>query len=134
MNRKILALDLGQKKIGLAIGSSFGLSSTPLMVLENNPDLLPKLSKVITEEQIDLIIIGRPRNIDGSNTDQTVKIIAMGKELMEKLKIKNYLFEDEFLSSKRANEIISQSKKYRASDEDMVAASLILDDYLLRIN
>lgn len=134
MNRKILALDLGQKKIGLAIGSSFGLSSTPLMVLENNPDLLPKLSKVITDNQIDLIIIGRPRNIDGSNTDQTVKIIAMGKELMEKLKIKNYLFEDEFLSSKRANEIISQSKKYRASDEDMVAASLILDDYLLRIN
>ncbi|MCL5113424.1 MAG: Holliday junction resolvase RuvX [Patescibacteria group bacterium] len=134
MNRKILALDLGQKKIGLAIGSSLGLSSTPLMVLENNPDLLPKLSKVIADNQIDLIIIGRPRNIDGSNTDQTVKIIAMGKELMEKLKIKNYLFEDEFLSSKRANEIISQSKKYRASDEDMVAASLILDDYLLRIN
>ncbi len=134
MNRKILALDLGQKKIGLAIGSSFGLSSTPLMVLENNSELLPKLSKVITDNQIDLIIIGRPRNIDGSNTDQTVKIIAMGKELMEKLKIKNYLFEDEFLSSKRANEIISQSKKYRASDEDMVAASLILDDYLLRIN
>ena len=130
MINKILALDLGQKKIGVAISSNMSLSSTPLIVLVNDSDLITNLTKIISENQINQIVIGCPRNIDGSDTTQTSNIKNMAKDLMTKLKFNNYLFQDEFLSSKRAQEIINQSKKYSADDEDMLAASLILDDYL----
>ncbi len=130
MINKILALDLGQKKIGVAISSNMSLSSTPLIVLANDSDLITNLTKIISENQINQIVIGCPRNIDGSDTIQTSNIKNMAKDLMTKLKFNNYLFQDEFLSSKRAQEIINQSKQYSADDEDMLAASLILDDYL----
>lgn len=129
-DEQILAVDWGDAKIGLAIARKNSLTSEPYLTLPNNSSFHKRFAEIISLENISLVIFGLPRNILGQATPQTNRIILKAKEIMSGFPGLKYVFQDEFLSSKRAIDIIQTSKKYNLSDEDRLAASLILDDYL----
>lgn len=130
-----MAIDYGDKRIGLAMTDLLGILVSPYKVLESlNPEKNADIiSKIIESENVELIIIGLPLNMDGSVGSRAEKTKQFGKLLAEKTKAK-IVFHDERLTSLEADERLKNSgiKDYKKRKEklDMVAAAIILEDYL----
>lgn len=129
--KSVLALDLGEKRIGVAIASYAAKLPAPLVTLPNDSTLVPKLEGIIKEHNIDMLVIGLPRNLDGENTRQTEVIKTMAGKLKSDLKLPVAL-QDEALSSVRAREDIERKRGqvYDKAEVDKLAACYILEDYL----
>lgn len=133
---KILALDLGDKWIGSAISDALGITCRPYRTVEERETKL-FLEKVIKEENISTVVIGKPTTFSGHESEQTKKIIKTAQKLEEEIgpkfenKIKWVLW-DERLSSKRAASL--KQKRFKTKEDKRkshsVAAAFILQTYL----
>lgn len=128
MSTTILALDIGERKIGIARASVIAKIPEPLATLPNDDLFEQKLHDIMKEQDAKRLVIGLPRGLDGQETEQTRYVRAFAKTLTLKADIS---FQDEALTSVNAREILDGSgKSYTKEDIDAVAATLILDDYL----
>lgn len=126
----MLALDVGEKRIGVAVADSSVNIARPLMTLEVDGSEMQRIAKLIDEEKADTVVIGYPRNQSGSPTAQTSFVEEFAKRLGEVTDI-GLIFQDESLTSVLAEERLrSYGKAYSKSDIDAQAATLILQDYL----
>ena len=128
MSSTILALDIGERKIGIARANTIAKIAEPLVTLANDDQFLSKLKNLIIEHQVERIIVGLPRNLEGQDTKQTSYV----KEFIQGLNLNaEIVFQDEALTSVSAEDLLSSSgKAYNKEDIDAVAASIILDDYI----
>lgn len=137
---RYLGLDLGSKTLGMAISDATGLIATNLGTLffndENYDSLLETLKKIVTEEEIEKIILGYPKNMD--NTIGTrAEITLTFKEKLESFLEIEVIMEDERLTSVISNQVLisaDMSRKKRKKKVDGLAAVLILQSYLDRLN
>lgn len=127
INSSILALDLGDVRVGVALARRDSGLPMPLITLNNDVDLIKNLQNLISQNDAEILVIGLPRNLDGQDTAQSKKVRQIAADIQNQLSVKIEL-QDEALSSVRAHEVLSQSKK--PGDIDALAASFILDDYL----
>lgn len=127
--KSILALDVGEKRIGVAIGDTAIRIAMPLETLEVDGTELERIAQFVVDEDIDTIVVGYPRNQSGDPTAQTQYAEAFAKQLVDMAP--RITFQDESLTSVLAEEQLkSYGKPYTRGDIDAVAASLILQDYL----
>jgi putative Holliday junction resolvase len=126
----LMALDVGERRIGLAVANSTNLLSTPLKTLTFSGSVNEEISELIKANEIDVLVVGLPKNLNDEDTDQTRFVRSFTDKLQKTVKIPiNY--ENEALSSARAKKTLEQSKKpYQKSDIDSLAACFILDDYM----
>lgn len=126
-----LALDVGEKRVGVAIAHGDVRIALPMTTLERQADdFWEDLLELIAKQDVGQLVIGLPRGLDGQETDQTRAALAFGDELAEKTDI-SITWQDEALTSIKAESILrSQGKPYKKADIDALAASLILTDYL----
>lgn len=126
----ILSFDYGNARIGLAIKYAEENSVEPLITLKNDKDLWPTIEDLLNLHQPDLIVVGRPRNLDGETTKQTM----LAEEFASKLsKLYNNKIEliDEALSTEQAKARILKSLSSRSREViDQYAACIILESYL----
>ncbi len=125
---KILGIDHGLKRVGLATGDTETKIATPfgLVKVESENQLMLELKKIIAEEDIELVVVGEPLGLAGQMTTQSQIIDNFISHLKAELNISVEL-SDERYSSQRADEAIaSGSKKTR----DELAALYMLQDYL----
>ncbi len=132
ISKRILSLDIGTKRIGLAISDALLIGATPLKTIERKNDTFAReeIIKVLDEYMTDVILIGIPYNMDGSLGFQAKNCLDFVKPFREKYQI---LEQDERLSSFESEEILKQKgKKYTKNKGlvDKVAAALILQNYL----
>jgi len=127
--KSILALDFGSKRIGVALSSVIACLAHPLMTLENNDGLIDSLSMIIKDENIIQIIVGYPRNLDGQPTAQTKEIEAFVETLKKHYDLP-IDFQDESLTSVKAEAELEYSKNLLKADVDSLAATYILTDWL----
>ncbi|GBD90183.1 putative Holliday junction resolvase [bacterium BMS3Abin04] len=131
---KLLAIDFGQKRIGLAVSDPFRMFATPLTTLKNNSDFWDNLKKIIDENMIRMIILGYPLKENGEKSDSTLAVEKFKRELEKKTKLEVILFDERYSSEIAKERIIEsvKSKKKRRSKElvDMYAAAVILEDYM----
>ena len=134
---RILGIDLGSKRVGIALSDNSNIIASPLKTLTfiNQKDLLDQLQKYITEFDVKTIVLGLPLNMRGIDTPQTKNI----RDFKSSLLIFNIpiIYEDERLSSISAKKsMVIQNIKtgYNKSEIDMRAASIILQQYLDKIN
>lgn len=126
---KILALDLGDQWVGMALSDRSGLIARPYTTIKL-PELELFLTKLFKEEEIEKVIIGYPKTMKGTESTQTKKIVA-DKERLEKIFPNiNFILWDERLSSKRAESFGSQKTKTDKIKSHALAAAFILDSYL----
>ena len=124
----LLAVDVGTKRIGVAVADVAVPIAIPLTTLDVDGTELEKLASIIKEKSVDKVIIGYPRNQSGDATDQTGVSEAFGKRVMSHADI---VFQDESLTSVMAEERLKRSgKPYEKGDIDALAAAIILQDYL----
>jgi putative Holliday junction resolvase len=130
-SKHLMALDLGDKRIGVAIASYSAKLPRPLVTLSNDDELIPNLQKLIKEHEVDKVIVGLPRSLEGNSTDQTAKIESAAEKLKTSLGLPMD-FQDEALSSVRAKEELDRTRgqNYDHAEVDKLAACYILEDYL----
>jgi len=125
----IVCLDVGEKRIGIAIGDSSIRIAVPLETVEVDGNEISSIKKIIDDERADILVIGYPRNQSGASTAQTKFVEDFSKKLSG-LNTK-IVFQDESLTSVIAEErLISYKKPYKKSDIDSQAASIILQDFI----
>lgn len=126
----ILAFDFGSVRVGLALKYSKDSIAEPLITLKNDKDLWSNIEDLLNLHQPDLILVGRPRNLEGENTKQTL----LAQEFASKLaKLYNNKIEliDEALSTEQAKQRIPKSLASKSRDViDQYAACIILESYL----
>ena len=132
---KVIGIDFGLSKVGLAISDPSGIIALPLKVLryKNKEDLLSELQGISKEKNVNKFVIGYPISMDYKENEMT-KIIDSFKQDMENLNFE-VILEDERLSSEYAKKImIEQDVKVSRNKEmvDLTAASIILQTYLDR--
>jgi putative holliday junction resolvase len=131
---RILALDHGTKRIGLAISDETGVIALPLEYLAAEPldDFLKRLKEIVDSKQVEKILVGIPRNMNGTYGPAAAK----AREFVERLKgafaipIKTW---DERLTSVQANRFLIEAgmrREKRRERVDQTAAAILLQSYL----
>ena len=123
---KILAIDYGTKKIGLAVSNQKGTIAFPFGVIHNNARLTKTLKKIIKQEEINKIVIGLPKY--NPKTEFYYKTEQFINDLKSKFDIP-VVIQDELLTSEAAKKITGVQSKTKHD----LAAMLILKDYLSTI-
>lgn len=129
-NSSVLALDVGGKRIGVAVASMAARLPRPLVTIENDENFIDTLKEIIGKEGVDSLVIGLPRGLQGQSTAQTEAVSRFEQELRHKLSLPIYL-QDEAVTSKQAEaELEGRGKPYQRGDIDALAATYILEDWL----
>lgn len=129
---RIIALDVGDKKIGLAIGdTSTRMAFTrPALLVQSWSDIWEPLQKLVTNETIELIVIGWPFNIDGSIGSQAGRVEEFIQALTEQTSVPIIKRDERHTSQAVQREQQSASRKLARGEEDSLAAQLLLESYL----
>lgn len=131
---RILAIDYGTKKTGLAV-------SDPLQIIVTGLDTIPTrelydfIKAYTTQEEVETIVIGEPLHADGNPAQIHHLVVGLKRKLEKQYPAMKVVFQDERYTSQEAKEIIRQSgvKKKKRKDKtlvDKVSAMLILQDYM----
>ncbi len=125
----ILGIDYGAQRVGVAIAHATARLPRPLQTLSNDSELFDNLQKIITDEGVCCVVVGVPRNMDGSLSQQSSTCEAFTKELAARTAVPVETF-DETLSSVEAEAALKRlGKPYDKADIDAVAAQFILERY-----
>ena len=127
---QIVAFDYGTKKIGVAVGQTETYTSSPLQIIYNDHEKTNwnEIRMLIDEWKPDLILIGKPINMDGTKSEIMKKVDNFFKKLQ---KISNTKCEyiDERLTTFEAKEILGESK---VAEVDAHAAKILIDNWIER--
>ena len=124
----IIALDVGESRIGVAIANSVARLPSPLMTLQNSETVWEEIRAVAEQQSANVIVVGLPRNLSGQDTEQTRYVRNFVQSGGEGLQIE---FQDEALTSKKAEQELNlRGKPFTKGDIDALAATYILQDYL----
>lgn len=132
MNKRIVALDVGDRWIGVAHSDPLQIIAIPYATWEFEKfDSL--FSAYLLKNNIKLVIIGLPKTMQGKNSIQTNKILKWYEEVKIRFNHIFFSLQDERLSSQFAKKILFDNKSKKNSDHT-VAASIILENFLLYFN
>jgi len=129
---RILCIDYGQKRVGLALSDTLKLISTPFAIIYNDGELLQNLQALIEDKLIEKIVIGMPYTLDGRRSKKTKEVEKFVQEIKRKINLPVTIY-DEAFSTVEANEILKRkglSAPKARRVVDMYAASIILSNYL----
>lgn len=129
---RIMALDIGDKRIGAAFSDPFGIfvSKTELILRDNDKKALETIEEYCKIYNVQKIVVGVPYNMDGSFGFQAQKNVDFISPLKEKYEI---IYRDERLTSFQAEEMLKKEKVKFTKNKglvDMRSAAIILEDYL----
>lgn len=126
---KILALDPGSQHIGTAISDELGITATPYQTVTPNT-LINFLRQTIINENINTIIIGFPKTMRGTASEQTQQSILLKDELAIEFPTIKLILWDERLSSQQASQMHKAKDKAAKTYQHSIAAAIILQNYL----
>lgn len=131
---RILAIDYGTRKTGIAVSDPLQIIATGLDTIATQ-DLYDFLASYLEEEEVETIVLGEPLHADGNPAQIHHLVVGVKRKLEKKYPDIEVVFQDERYTSEAAKEIIRQSglKKKKRKDKtlvDKVSAVLILQDYM----
>ena len=130
----ILGIDYGLKRVGFAVGEQITNSCSTYFSkkFKNRKELVEKIKNLITEWDINIIVIGLPLNMDNSESEMSLEIRNFSKKLEKDINIK-INFVDEKLTTYEAKQILkdlNKNKQYIEKNNHGLAAKLILDSFM----
>ncbi len=131
---RILGLDHGTKRVGVAVSDEMHMIALPLEYIAPEPfaDFLKRLKEILREKEIELILIGMPRNMDGSYGPAALKVQEFAAALKDAIAIPLKLW-DERLTTTQAQKFLIQGgmrRDKRKEKVDQTAAAILLQSYL----
>jgi putative Holliday junction resolvase len=131
---RILALDHGTRRVGIAVSDELKMIATPLEFIPAEPftDFLARLKEIIHAKEVGLILVGLPRNMDGSYGPAALKVQEFIAVLKDKIAVAIQTW-DERLTSAQAQRFLIQGgvrREKRKQKVDQTAAAILLQSYL----
>ena len=131
---RTLAIDFGEKRIGLAVTDPLNIFAYPLSTLQNDSKFWNSLSKIISEYSVVKIVLGYPLKESGEQSSSTKMVITFKEELEKRISLPVELVDERYSSDIAKQRIIaSVSSKKKRRDKSLLdknAAAVILEDYL----
>ena len=131
---RVLAIDHGTVRMGIAMSDELKMIAQPLRFIPAEPfsDFLDRLKELLRENEVELILLGMPRNMDGSYGEASMKVREFEAVLKNSITapIKTW---DERLTSVQANRVLTQGrvkKKKKRQNVDSISAAILLQSYL----
>lgn len=134
---RVLAIDLGTKRTGLAVTDPLKILANPLETIETG-QLMTYLKAYLAKEGVETIVLGLPTRLNGQDNEMTPRVMKLKEELEKAFPEKKIALVDERFTSKMAMQsmIAMGSKKKdrieKAGNLDKVSAAIILQSYLER--
>jgi putative Holliday junction resolvase len=131
---RVLAIDHGTKRMGIALSDPSGMIAQPLEFIPAEPfsRFLGRLKELIQQKEVELILVGMPRNMDGSYGPAAAKVQEFVAVLKENIVVPIRTW-DERLTSAQANRFLLQAdvrRKERKEKVDQAAAAILLQSFL----
>jgi putative Holliday junction resolvase len=126
---RVLGIDFGEKRIGLAISDGLGITAQPLAVVSN----IQGIKQVLAErDDVHKIVVGLPKNLKGEIGPQAQKTLVFVEELKKETGLPVLTWDERFSTGQAEKVLIEAglSRKKRKSVVDKSAAALILQSYL----
>ena len=128
---KIIALDVGEKRIGVAKADSDTKIAIPVGYVLVDGTEWNEIARIARMNSTNWFVLGLPRSNNGNETKQSLYVRSFAKTLIEKVPGARVRFQDESLTSVEAeSRLKKRKKKYEKGDIDAEAASIILQDFL----
>jgi putative Holliday junction resolvase len=134
---RILAIDLGTKRTGLAVTDPLKILANPLETIETG-QLMAYLRTYCTKEAVETIVLGYPTQLNGQDNEMTPRVLRLKEELEKAFPDKKIALLDERFTSKMAMQSMiamgskKKDRKEKAGNLDKVSAAIILQSYLAR--
>lgn len=133
---RILGIDYGEKRIGVALSDPLGITAQGLTTIERTQikEDLQKILNIIQEKEVEEVVVGLPKHMNNTLGDKAHAVLAFVELLKKRVQIPIHTI-DERLSTVRANKAMLEgdlSRKKRKERIDMIAAQFILQNYLAR--
>lgn len=138
---RIVGLDVGERRIGIAISDGTGLLARPVGTLQVPALGAPALDAAVAEltrleaaedDPVDRLVVGLPRRLDGSPTDMTPKVERFASALAARTQLPVTLQDERLTSREAESRLALREKNWRVRKQqlDAAAAAIILQDYL----
>lgn len=124
----ILGLDVGHKRVGVARVNTIARLPEPLAALANDTNLQLNLKQLADDYSIDLIVVGLPRSMNGTETAQSAAVRAFCASTLDQIGVP-YVYQDETLTTVVAEDRLGAYNR-QSGELDSAAAGVILEDYL----
>lgn len=137
--KRVLGLDVGSKTVGVAVSDPFGWTAQGLEIIPINESKenfgLERLGEIINEYEASAVVVGLPKNMDGTIGERAIASQNYGELIIEKFDLP-VIYQDERLTTAQANRMMIEegdiSRKKRKKVIDKLAAMMILQSYLDR--
>ncbi len=131
---RMLGLDIGERRVGVAVSDPDGRVATPLKVLPAplSSDI-SGLKRLLEDYEVEVVVVGLPLSMDGTEGPQALVVRAEVDRLKQRFPALEWRFHDERLSSVAAQRMMAEAgadSRRRRGSVDMVAASIMLQSYL----
>ena len=130
---RILGIDYGSVRIGLALSDPLKIISRPYKVIKNSgSETYRELEEIIAEQKVEAVILGLPLDKDGSDSSKTLEVREFAETLKIRLGIPVILWDERYTSAKANSWLKEMGIDYKKSKTviDKIAAAIILKDYL----
>lgn len=135
---RILAIDLGTKRTGIAVTDTLKMLANPLETVETSK-LFIFLNTYFAKEDVETIVLGYPKRLDGTPNEMTPRVVSLKDRLSKTYPDKKLVLIDERYTSKMAMQSMiamgskKKDRKEKAGNLDKVSAAIILQSYLEQI-
>ncbi|MFA0741591.1 MAG: hypothetical protein DFNUSKGM_001702 [Candidatus Fervidibacter sacchari] len=131
---RILAVDYGEKRIGLAISDELGITASPLMTLTRRSDeeTVRQIAQLASKLRVTQIVVGLPRRTDAQEGEMERKVKAFAEKLRQKVSVPVVLFDERF-TTRIAEQVLLEadlSRRKRKQVRDRLAAVILLQSFL----
>jgi putative holliday junction resolvase len=129
---RIMAIDYGEKRVGIALSDPMQIFSKPFRVLRNDKDIFENLKKIIREQNIQKIVLGLPVHPDGNESAKTAEVRQFAEQIQTQITTPLSFFDERYTTQDARKILIEEGCSVEDSKEkiDMYAASVILRNYL----
>jgi putative Holliday junction resolvase len=131
---RVLGIDYGEKRIGIALSDPLLTFAYPFTTLTNDHHFIKNLIQIINQKNVTKIVLGLPSSRFKASKDLADKIYVVKKEIEDETKIKVVLWDEEFssvIAQEKINESVSKKSARRKKDLlDRHSAAVILQEYL----
>ena len=136
--KKFIGLDVGDVRIGVAKCDPLGILATALEVIDRNvTDPIERIKEILSDEGTRKIVVGMPKSLDGTKNIQAEKVEKFISEMKEKIERIEVITVDERYTTTEAEHYLKNYSKKNGKERrkvvDMVAASIILQKYLVTL-
>lgn len=134
---RVLAIDLGTKRTGLAVTDPLKITANPLETIETSK-LIDYLKSYCGREEVEALVLGLPTRLNGQDNEMTPRVMKLKEELEKTFPEKKIALIDERFTSKMAMQTMiamgskKKDRKEKAGNLDKVSAAIILQSYLER--